>query len=261
MSSCKFRKAAGTWWNRCSASTHIQQGREDRTLIKAIVMLLLHFLTMQQISIHWSNQRVQWGEICCQLIVIFTRYDKRTLSLFFSCFPMLASHFYRNSHKDCKVSRSQTMWATYLASTNNISLHCSLSTYSNLTSSIFQFTNIHISQYIFDASCSSSCRILPEFCTASTKKPPLSSCCSSNTSATTSPNQFINQHCLLIHSGIGFCSSRLDLKNFEISLQRQKSLTFDFRFILWLLNNIVSNFRCLLQSFLCDYFSCIYWYQ
>jgi len=70
MSSCKFRKAAGTWWNRCSASTHIQQGREDRTLIKAIVMLLLHFLTMQQISIHWSNQRVQWGEICCQLIVV-----------------------------------------------------------------------------------------------------------------------------------------------------------------------------------------------
>jgi len=65
--------------------------------------------------------------------------------------------------------------------------------------------------------------LVPEFCTASTKKPPLSSCCSSNTSATTSPNQFRNHHCLLIHSGIGFCSSRPDLKNFEISLQRQKS--------------------------------------
>ena len=100
---------------------------------------------------------------CC-----FTRYNLHTLTLFFSCFPTLASHFYRNSHEDCKVSRSQTMWATYLASTNNISLHCSLSCH------------------------------------------------------------------------------------FQV-------LTFDFRFILWLLNNIVWNFRCLLQSFLCDYFLCIYW--
>ena len=175
MSYRKLRKAAGTWWNRCSALTRIQQGREDRyvlvdccchvwvpamveftnyetyfflfrMLMKAIVMLLLHFLTMQQISIHWSNQLVQWGEICCQLIVVFTRYNKHTLPLFFSCFPTLASHFYRNSHEDCKVFSWQTMWATYLASTNNISLHCSLSTYSNLSSSIFQATNAHISQ-------------------------------------------------------------------------------------------------------------------
>ena len=175
MSYCKLCKAAAAWWNRCSALIRIQQGREDRyvlvdccchiwvpamveytnyetyfflfrTLMKAIVMLLLHFLTMQQISIHWSNQLVQWGEICCQLIVVFTSHNIHTLPLFFSCFPTLASHFYRNSHEDCKVSRSQTMWATYLASTNNISLHCSLSTYSNLSSSIFQATNAHISQ-------------------------------------------------------------------------------------------------------------------
>ena len=60
---------------------------------------------------------------------------------FFFWIPILASHFYRNSQEDCKVSRLQTMWATNLASTNNISVHCSsLSTYSNLYFSIFQAT-------------------------------------------------------------------------------------------------------------------------
>ena len=94
-------------------------------------------------------------------------------------------------------------------------------------------------------------------------------------------------------SGIGFCSSRPNLniseifvitttKKCELTIVNEKCidkfshnisadpfsfslfillpachfhiLPFDFRFILWLLNNIVSNFRCLLQSFLCDYF-------
>ena len=177
MSYRKLRKAAGTWWNRCSALTRIQQGREDwyvlvdrcchiwvsamveytnyetyfflfRILMKAPVILLLYlFLTMQQISIHWSrNQLVQWGKVCCQLIVVFTRYNKHTLTLFFSCFPTLASHFYRNSHEDCNISGMQTMWAAYLASTNNTSIHCSLSSYSNLPSSFYQATNAHISQ-------------------------------------------------------------------------------------------------------------------
>ena len=128
---------------------------------------------------------------CC-----FTRYNLHTLTLFFSCFPKLASHFYRNSHEDCKVSRSQTMWATYLASTNNISLHCSLSTYLNLSSSIFQATNAHIAQPV------NFRRILLLLLPDTTRslhhqhQTSISSCCSSNTSETTSTNQYINQHCL-----------------------------------------------------------------
>jgi len=49
----------------------------------------------------------------------------------------------------------------------------------------------------------------------------------------------------------------LPLNPFRHRFLLRQARSFDFRFILWLLNNIVSNFRCLLQSFLCDYFSCI----